>query len=555
MNSKTKAIMKKVSLGMAVLSVGILLGIVVQPIISNDNVYDQFRKYQFVLNTAMKNYVEDVDAKKLTEAAIKGMLGELDVHSVYINEEELKGVQENFQGGFEGIGVEFDIIDDTITVVTPLAGGPSEELGVESGDKIVKIDGENAVGIARGEVPKKLKGPKGTHVLIEVKRTGEKNLLTFDIERDRIPIETVDASYMIDNSDIGYISINRFAQTTHEEMMKAAARLKSEGMTKLILDLRDNPGGYLTQAFYMADEFLPGSQKIVYTKGRRAEFDEMYESSAGGALENIPLIVMVNEGSASASEIVSGAIQDLDRGLVVGTTSYGKGLVQRQYDIGDGSAFRLTISYYYTPSGRSIQRPFKDKEAYRKLVGRLELEEGANLEHSIDKILKEKDKDGKKIDKDSLPIFYTKKGRMVLGGGGITPDYIVKQDTSKASDLFTDLFRKRIVNEFAISYLNSSAGKQLKAKYEKDFDSYMKNFKITDDILSEVKSIAKTKEVEWKDEDFQKDKIYILTHLKANLARIIWDRNKYNQVMSDVDKQLKLAKTLFPEAAKISSLK
>ncbi|MER3328500.1 MAG: S41 family peptidase, partial [Candidatus Kapaibacterium sp.] len=387
---------------------------------------------------------------------------------------------ENFSGEFEGIGIEFDMVDDTIIVVSPINGGPSEELGIMAGDKIVKIDDEEAVGMLRSEVPKKLKGPKGTKVAVDIKREGEKKLLHFDIIRDKIPIETVDANYMIDN-EIGYVTINRFAANTHAEMMKAVNELKQQGMKKLILDLRGNPGGYLTQAFYMADEFLKGGDTIVYTEGRRPEFNEMFASTEAGALKDIPLIVMVDAGSASASEIVSGAIQDLDRGLIVGETSYGKGLVQRQYDLGDGSAFRLTISYYYTPSGRSIQRPFKDKDEYRNLVGRLELEEGANLQHSLESLGNEKGKD--KINMDSIPIFYTRKGRKVLGGGGITPDYIVKRDTNRLTETVVSMRMKRIFYDFTYEFLRSDAGTKFKTKYENNFNDFYKNYEISDAMI------------------------------------------------------------------------
>lgn len=547
------SIMKKTILVLSLVSIGAFFGILLNTAVSGDNIYEQLKKFQYVYNMAYRNYVIEKTPEELNEAAIRGLLEGLDVHSVYIDKEEMEKVTENFSGEFEGIGIEFDMIEDTIVVVSPIGGGPSEEIGIMAGDKIVKIDGKNATAIDRNEVPKLLKGPKGTKVAVDIKREGDKKLLHFEIIRDKIPIETVDASYLID-SEVGYISINRFAANTHDEMLVAANSLKKQGMKKLILDLRGNPGGYLTQAHFMADEFLKGGDTIVYTKGRRPEFDELYGSTPNGQLEDIPLIVMVDAGSASASEIVSGAIQDLDRGLIVGETSYGKGLVQRQYPLGDGSSFRLTIAYYYTPSGRSIQRPFENKEDYRNLVGRLELNEGANLQHSLESMIKEEGKD--KINMDSIPIFYTRKGRKVLGGGGITPDYIIKRDTNfLLTETVANMRMKRIFFDYTYEYLRGDKGKQMKSKYENNFNDFNKNFKITDDMVKRVVEISKSKEIEIVAEDIKKDDDFIRIAMKSTIAKIVWDSNRQRQVTSVLDRQLTKAVTLFDEAIKISSKK
>lgn len=551
--------MKKYLIITGAIIIGVLIGFFIQPLVSGDSIFDQVRKFDYVLNTAAKNYVEEVDTQKLTEAAIKAALNELDVHSVYIPAEEMKRVNEDFQGSFEGIGIEFDIINDTITIVTPIAGGPSEMLGLMSGDKIVKIDDENAVGLSRSEVPKKLKGPKGTKVKVEIVRPSLKETLKFTITRDRIPINTVDAAYIIDNTDIGVIVVNRFAATTNDEMVEALNNLSAQGMKKLILDLRGNPGGYLNQAVLMADEFLNKGDTIVYTIGRKNKFDESYISTGGSKFKNLPLIVLINAGSASASEIVSGAIQDLDRGLIVGETSYGKGLVQRQYEIGDGSAFRLTISKYYTPSGRSIQRPYKDKDKYRHLVGRLELEEGSYLENAKEKIIqqvneinKKAKKDDEKIDINSLPIYKTRRGRVVFGGGGITPDYIIKQDT--ITKFSAEIRRKNLFFEFATSIMQSQ-GNSLKSKFSSDFTSFLKNYQINDSMIEVFKKLATSKEIEWNDEDYKIDEDFIKISIKAAIARMIWDRNKFIEVFYTIDPQIKKAIELFPEAIKIARLK
>lgn len=544
---------KKVFLATTFIIAGVLIGVILNPLISEDNIYNQVKKFEFILGTSVKNYVEDVDTQKLTEAAVKGMLDELDPHSVYINAEKMKSVREDFSGSFEGVGVQFDIINDTLTVISPIAGGPSEELGIQAGDKIIKIDGEDAVGIERSEVPKKLKGPKGTKVTVDIVRTGANKVLHFEIIRDKIPLYTVDAAFMVDKTDIGVVVVNRFAQKTHAEFLEAVSKLKKQGMKKLVLDLRGNPGGYLSQAFYLADEFLPAGDTIVYTQGRRDEFNEAFISSYRGNVEEQPLIILINQGSASASEIVSGSVQDLDRGLIVGVTSFGKGLVQRQYDVGDGSAFRLTISRYYTPSGRCIQRPYEDEKAYRRLFGRLELEEGANIEHALEKIKTEmgdddKEDEGKMMHPDSIPLYSTRKGRPVLGGGGITPDYIIKSDT--LTDLSIDLRRNRIMYEYVNNYLNS--GKDLKQKYNSDFLQFYRNFEVSDNDIKRIKKLAEKKDIEWNEDDYDTDEEFIKTELKAILARVMWDREKYIQVFFDIDRQLQKSIELFPEAIKIA---
>jgi carboxyl-terminal processing protease len=552
---------KKHFLNIGLIALGLILGLLIQPVISGDNIYDQIKRLQEVLSTVVKNYVDPVDTQKISEAAIKGMLNELDPHSVYITSEEMKQVDEDFQGSFDGIGVQFDIMDDTIVVISPIAGGPSENVGIQSGDKIIKIDNENAVGINRDDVPKKLRGPKGTKVTVDIKRSNIPELLHFEIIRDKIPLYTVDASFIVDSTDIGVIVVNRFAATTHEELVDAAQKLSQQGMKKLILDLRGNPGGFLNQAVMMADEFLPGGDTIVYTKGRRPEFDELFTSTQGGLLENIPLIVLVNAGSASASEIVSGAIQDLDRGLIVGETSFGKGLVQRQYPLSDGAAFRLTIARYYTPSGRSIQRPYKDKTEYRSLVGRIELQEGSNIGTALENVKKEiaaenakKIKEGKKnevINIDSIPIYYTRSRRTVLGGGGIIPDYIVKSDT--LTNLTVDLRRNRIYYEYYDKYLNN--GKEIKEKYGEDFTSFLRNWHPTQKMMNDFRKVAEEKDVKWNDSLFAIDQQFIETEIKGTIARSLWDRNAYVQIYYQNDKQLNTAKNLFNEAKKIAEKK
>lgn len=526
-------------LGAVALGVG--LGMYVQPAVSGDSVFEQVRKFNEVLSNSVKNYVDEVDTQALTEAAIRGMLEELDPHSVYISAKEMERVEEDFKGSFEGIGVEFDIVNDTITIVSPITGGPSDALGILAGDKIVRIDDSVAVGLTRSDVPKKLRGEKGTRVKVHIKRSSEKDLLVFDITRDKIPLYSVDAHFMIEGTDVGYITINRFMATTHEEVVNAARDLKSQGMKKLLLDLRNNPGGYLDQAFRVADEFVPSGKKIVYTKGRRAEFDEAFWGTGRGELEDIPLVVMINGGSASASEIVSGAIQDLDRGIVVGQTSFGKGLVQRQYPLGDGSAYRLTISKYFTPSGRLIQRPYDDKEKYYSGEGRVEGDEGNNIDH------------GKDLDDsvETRPKFSTAGGRTVYGGGGITPDYIVKADT--IGFLARKLRAKNLYWKTADAIMKQR-GQQLRTTFGDQLGKFLREYTTSDADIDVLKRLAKEEEIEWKDDEYRQDEEFLRTVIKAYVGRNIFNNNGYSATILSIDNQAKKALQLFPEASKIARL-
>ncbi len=543
----------KLFISIIIFIIGIIIGVFFQPLVSGDNIFKELKKFDYVLNTAYKNYVDVVDSHKLVESAIKGMLEELDPHSIYITAEEMKSVTEDFEGAFEGIGIEFDVIHDTITVISPIPGGPSELLGILAGDKIIKIDGVNAVGLDRNEVPKKLRGPKGTTVTVEIKRNGIKKLLTYVIVRDKIPLYTVDASFIIDNTDIGVIVINRFAMTTYDEFIKAIEKLESKGMKKLILDLRGNPGGFLGQAFYIADEFFKKGDTIVYTKGRLPESNEAFVSTDASMCRNLPVIVLINAGSASASEILAGAIQDLDRGLIVGNTSFGKGLVQKQFEIPDGSAFRITTSRYYTPSGRCIQRSYENKSDYHNLYGRIELEDGNYIYNSIERIKSHLEKNNPGIEKiniDSLPIYYSKKGRIVLGGGGIIPDVIVSLDT--LTDFGVEIKMKIRYNEFINDYIDV---KSIKNKYYDNFDKFLKEFTINSNILNDFKKYAENKGIKWNEEQFTKDKEFILNSLKAYIANSIWGRNEMIQIFAKTDKQLNTAISLFPEAIKLFSSK
>ena len=520
--------------------IGIVLGVFLNKAFSGDNLRESMRKFNDVLTFTEKYYVEEVDTQKLVESAINGMLNELDPHSVYIPPEQFTQVEESFRGDFEGIGIEYQVVNDTLTVVSAITGGPSEALGIMSGDRIIKIDNKDVIGITNDGVRKKLRGKAGSEVKVTISRVGLSKPIEYNIVRDKIPLYSVDAHFMMDETT-GYVSVSRFSETTYNELVEALNDLNNKGMKQIVLDLRGNPGGYLNQAVKISDLFISGKKKIVYTEGRRKEFDEEYFASEPSKFENIPLIVLINRGSASASEIVSGALQDWDRGLVVGETSFGKGLVQRQFELPDNSALRLTISKYFTPSGRLIQRNYKNKkskEDYYAEVGDSNETEGDNLNHTAEQ-------------DSSRPEYKTGKGRIVYGGGGITPDYIVK--SGLIATYTQNLLRKNVFYTFILSYLDKN-GETIKQKYKDNLSTFKQDFKITDDMMKSFIDFAKSKDVAFNEEEYQKDKEYISARLKAQIARNFWKNEGWYSVLLATDDQLLKAITLFNEAKDLANL-
>ncbi len=537
---KMKLFKSKLSTAAAILlmAIGILIGTQIENVFSGDNIYEQIEKFKDVLSLADKYYVDNVDTQKLVDAAINGLLGQLDPHSVYIPAREVRQISEDFRGSFDGIGIEYDVVSDTLLVVSPIAGGPSEMLGIQAGDKIIAIDGKSAIGITRDEVQKKLRGPKGTKVSVTIVRAGVDKPLVFDIVRDKIPIYSVASAFMV-NKEVGYVYINRFSETTGKELQEALTKLKAQGMKELVLDLRDNPGGLLDQAVNVASDFLPQGKTVVYTKGRIPESDE-YFTSSGGAFTKLPLIVLVNGGSASASEIVSGAIQDLDRGLIVGETTFGKGLVQRQFSLDDGSAVRITIARYYTPSGRLIQRPYgKDRSKYFMAPEEIDSSEksGANLEHTLES-------------DSGRPVFKTADGRKVYGGGGITPDYIVKM--GKVPGFIYQFQIKRVFLEYVDNHVSQHQD-QIRNEYGSSAN-FNDKFQVTTRMLDDIYSRAEKAGIKITRQEFDKDSKYVAMLLKAQIARNIWGNDGWYRVIMALDNQFQKAMTLFPEAKQISGL-
>jgi len=530
----------RLPIGILLLTVGIVIGIQFQELFSSDTLHDSIEKISDILKITQNNYVEKVDTPKLVESAITGMLNDLDPHSVYIDAGRLKSVEESFRGNFEGIGIEFQIVDDTLTVVAPITGGPSEQLGILSGDRIIKIEDKTAIGITNEQVREKLRGDAGTKVKVTILRYGIEKPIEYTITRDKIPLYSVDTHLMI-GKNIGYVSVSRFSNTTTSELTKALKDLKQKGMEKFILDLRGNPGGYLNQAVKIADIFISGSKKIVYTKGRKDEFNEEFYSSIKSDFEDTPLLILINKGSASASEIVAGAIQDWDRGLIVGTTSFGKGLVQRQYTLSDGSALRLTIAKYYTPSGRLIQRDYKklkNKEEYYLDAGDTSLVDGDNLNHLADK-----DSSGK--------YYKTNGGRKVYAGGGITPDYIIHN--VKITKYTTDLLRNNVFYKFVLRYLKTNKN-SIVDKYGNDLNKFNDGFEISNTTMNSFLEFAKSLDVKFISDDYSRDKNYIKARLKAQIARNFWKNEGWYTVLISQDKQVQISLTLFKEASNLANL-
>lgn len=488
----------------------------------NGNVYT---KITSLLEYIKLDYVDTINEKQLVEKTVTSMLQSLDPHSSYIPAADFAQVNETLEGNFEGIGVEFNIINDTIRVITPISGGPSDKLGIKAGDKIVKVEGKSVAGvkISNKEVFEKLRGKEGSTVLVSVMRSGSKSLIDFNITRGEIPLYSIDISYMV-KPGIGYMKISRFAATTYEEYLSAFNALSKKGMKKLILDLRGNPGGFLKAAVDIADEFLMDGLQIVYTEGR-SNPKKVYKATSRGSFENNPLVILIDEGSASASEIVAGATQDNDRATIIGRRSFGKGLVQDQRDLPDGSAVRLTVARYYTPTGRCIQKSYENgtEEYYKEEMERYS--------------------DGQMISADSNKLDKSKKyvtpgGKIVYGGGGIMPDVFVALDTTKYSHFVNKLFYTGLITEFGFAYTDKHRAELMK-KYSAD--KFVKEFNLGDNGVAEFYTLVQQKKIEIPDTEKAKSNANLKQLIKALIGRNLYDKDAYYPIINETDNSIKKA--------------
>lgn len=481
------------------------------------------RKLQIAEMAISNLYVDSVDEQKLVEDGIRGMIEKLDPHSSYTTAKETKDMNEPLQGSFEGIGVQFNMVQDTLLVIQPVTNGPSERVGILAGDRIVSVNDTAIAGVkmSKEEIMRRLRGPKGTKVKLGIVRRGIGEVLTFVVTRDKIPVKTLDAAYMI-RPQVGYIRIGSFGATTYEEFMESVNKLKGQGMNDLILDLQENGGGYLQAAVMIANEFLQKNDLIVYTQGRRTERQE-YRAQGDGRLLTGKVIVLVNEFSASAAEIVTGALQDQDRAEVVGRRSFGKGLVQRPIEFKDGSMMRLTIAHYYTPSGRCIQKPYK---------------KGDMLDYEMD--LDNRYKHGELYSADSihfadsLKYFTLRQHKIVYGGGGIMPDYFVPLDTMQYTRLHRQLAAKSIIINANLKYVDNNRN-MLKKKYP-TFAEFREKFEVPQSLIDDILKEGEKQKIKPKDDAELKQTLpYLKTQLKALVARDIWDMSEYFSIMNETN--------------------
>ena len=509
------------------IALAVVVGVVIgsrfninKPVAEND------RKLNAILNLIAQDYVDTTNFHDLVELSIPEILRKLDPHTSYFSADELKVSTDDMNGSFSGIGIQFMLINDTIGVVEVIPGGPSEKVGIMPGDRIITIDDSVATGenVTNGMVMKRLRGPKGTKVKLGIKRQSSSKLLTFTVTRGDIPVNTVDAYYMIDKNT-GYVKINQFGRHTYDEFITAMASLQDEGAKRYIIDLRGNGGGFMEMAVLMANEFLPADQPIVFTKGRYKRDDSEVWSDGNGSFQDAELAVLIDEFSASASEIFAGAMQDNDRGLIVGCRSFGKGLVQKEFILPDSSAIHLTTARYYTPSGRCIQKDYKD---------------GANSynEELYDRYLHGElySRDSMKIDKSQ--IFSTLNGRTVYGGGGIVPDIFVPRDTSGITNYYIEIFNAGLMERFSFNYCNNN---RVALNKMEDYKQFLRMAPSDDALIKDFVDYAAANGVAPRWFYVNQSRDLIVTRLKALIARDAFGNQAFYPIVNRIDKTLQEA--------------
>ncbi len=510
-----------------VILIAILAGWPATPVNAQEEVQKNQLKFGRLLRLIDGYYVDTANVDKLTEDAIVHLLSELDPHSVYISKEEVEKMNEPLKGNFEGIGITFNIFRDTLLVTQTIPGGPSEKVGLQAGDRIIEVDEKNiaGTGIKNSDVFDLLRGDKGTKVEVKVLRKRTDETLDFTIVRDKIPINSLDASYML-NESTGYIKLNKFSATTTDEFVEAINQLNQNNLKNLVLDLRGNGGGYLKTAIEISDQFLKDNQLVVYTDGVNEPKRE-YDATAMGVFENGNLVVLVDETSASASEIVAGAVQDWDRGVIIGRRSYGKGLVQKPFFLTDGSMVRLTTAHYYTPSGRNIQKPYDEGLEDYRMDYQKRLSHGEMFtEDSI-------------VFADSLKYKTLLNERTVFGGGGIMPDVFIPMDTSSHYEYYNKLKRNYIINDFTLNYVDNNRDK-IKKQYS-GFKDFRENFEVSQDMINEIVEKGEEKGIEKNEESLSFTKPTMERDIKALIARDIYSRNDFYKILFEDDEAIKEA--------------
>jgi carboxyl-terminal processing protease len=536
----------------------VITGVRVDGYLSDRSAATALERIEDVFMLINRRYVEKTDPNEIAEFAIEGMLGNLDPHSVFFDAETLKGENESFDASFEGIGISFEMLPgdegaDTLSVLSVIPGGPSEEVGLQSGDRIMQVDGASTVGFSEEDVRRNLKGPRGTEVSLMVQRPGVDELLKFDIIRDKIPLYTLDAAYMMEGKT-GYIRLNRFARTTYNEFMASLRTLKAQDMQRLVLDLRGNRGGYMQMAVRIAGEFLNEGQLVVSQDGYTEDSKEAFYASGNGLWEEGPVMVLVDGASASASEIVAGALQDHDRGLIVGQRTFGKGLVQKQYLLRDGSALRLTVARYFTPSGRLIQTEYEDGDRTDYYSSKADLKQSDGTQTAAELL----------ADVPDSLRFETSAGRTVVAGGGIIPDYIVPADS--LSPLIRAVLGRSLENQFIRTWVDVY-GASLRERWGDDPDRFINGFEVDDAMMDAFRSFAADKSVQlgddltvenaaasFTDAEVSEDEALLRALLKGRLATRVHDRSAWYPVWRHVDHSLVESQKLWPFAGQLADL-
>lgn len=530
---------------------GAVLGVQLDSYVSTDDARNQFEKLKRAFVLINSNYVERVDANEMAEEGVKGMLNSLDPHSSYIPPKQVRDTRDRYEGSFGGIGIRFEP-GDTARVISPIAGGPSEKAGIMAGDRIVEIEDSTAIGLSGNDIQDRLKGKIGTDVTLTIYRPLADKRLTFTIERDEIPLYSINSSYMVDG-ETGYIEISRFAMSTHEEFLEKVEQLKKEGMERLVLDLRSNPGGVMQSAVKIADEFLGEGMTLVRTKGRSAQMNTQYGGNAGGTLEEEPVIVLVDQQSASASEILSGALQDHDRALLVGRRTFGKALVQKQFELNDGSLLQMTVGRYYTPVGRLIQTPYekgKRQEYYE--------DKSASLRDAVFNVERYR---------ESIPdslVYETDHGRTVFGGGGILPDYIVPPDTTSLS---TFIRASQLDALFAREWF-STHEQRLRSRWQDRKDEFLSSYETPEEAITAFWDYAQDEDVITITTDPEevdpKERVYskaeteeiedlVRSRLKGRLANVLYGTGNGRSILNETDPIFEKAMSLWPSSLELAA--